>query len=51
VDISWKDGELVEATIHAGERAINKVRVVYGSKSTELSIKPDETVSLNQNKF
>ncbi len=29
VDITWKDGKLSEATIHAGPRAAGKVRVVY----------------------
>ena len=51
VDLRWKGGELVEATVHAGERATDTVRVVYGNKPVQLSIKPGEAASIAKNDF
>ncbi|MDA3925634.1 MAG: glycoside hydrolase family 95 protein [Kiritimatiellae bacterium] len=51
VDISWKDGELVEVRVQAGERAQESIRVVYNNKAVKLSIKRGETITLNKNRF
>jgi len=51
VDISWRDGELVEATLRAGENAQDSIRVVYGDGSVKVFVKPGKTISLTKNSF
>ena len=48
VDIEWKNGKLLTATIHAGtDAAAGKVPVVYDGKKTEIEIKPGQKVTLS----
>jgi len=50
VDIQWKEGRLLSATIRAGKNAASrKVPVVYGNTRTEVTIKPAEDVALSHN--
>ena len=46
VDISWKDGKLTEATIHAGPRASGKVRVVYGGVLIQLELNAGKNATI-----
>ena len=47
VGIEWKEGQLVCATVQAGQNAVaGKVPVVYGNTRTEVAIEPGETVKL-----
>ena len=52
VGIRWSQGQLLSAMIHAGENAVSgKVPVIYGNTSTEVAIKPGETVELSLKDF
>ena len=46
VDISWKDGRLDEAVVHAGTQSTGEVRVVYNNKTKLLKLKPGKTKTL-----
>jgi len=46
VDISWKDGRLDEAVVHAGTQSTGEVRVVYNNKIKVLKLKPGKTKTL-----
>ena len=49
VDIQWKDGQLVCATIHAGENATGeKIPVVYANSRTDVTVKPGQSVKLSR---
>jgi alpha-L-fucosidase 2 len=47
VDIAWKDGKLVSATIHS--LAGNPCKVRYGDKLIDVKIKSGGTAHLNEN--
>jgi alpha-L-fucosidase 2 len=49
VDISWKDGKLVSATIRS--EVGGPCRVNYGNKTLDLKIKLGESVNLNYSNF
>ena len=51
VDISWKDGKLDNAVIHAGKRASGEVRVLYNNKSRLFTVKPGEAKTIKYNDF
>jgi alpha-L-fucosidase 2 len=51
VDISWKNGELAGATIRAGAKSPESVRVVYKNKSIELRLKPGKSKSIDPKNF
>jgi alpha-L-fucosidase 2 len=51
VDIHWANGELAEATIHAGERSEGEVRVVYKGESKVLGMKKREKASIGPDQF
>ena len=51
VDISWANGELAGATIRAGAKSPESVRVVYNNKSIELGLKPGKSKSIKPNQF
>ena len=46
VDISWKDGKLTEATIHAGARASGKVQVVYQGVPIQLELEAGKNATI-----
>ncbi len=48
VDISWRGGELVAATLRAGPRARDSVRVVYRDKSVKRAVEPGQTIMLTK---
>ena len=51
VDVSWKDGELTEAVIHAGPRTTGQVRVVSNGKFKQLTLKPGQSQTLKAENF
>ena len=51
VDISWKDGKLTEATIHAGPRAAGKVQVVYGGVPIQLELDAGKNSTIKPEDF
>jgi len=51
VDIRWKEGQLDEATIHAGRRALRSVSVVYSGSAKELNVEPGLAVTLSFTDF
>ena len=51
VDISWKDGALDEAVVHAGKQSTGEVRVVYNNKTQVLKLKPGKTKTLTAKDF
>jgi len=51
MDISWKEGALDEAVVHAGKLSTGEVRVVYNNKTQVLKLKPGKTKALNARDF
>ena len=52
VDIQWEDGELLCATIHFGTCAVSgNLPVVYGRATTDVAVKPGESVTLVRKDF
>ncbi|MCH7224955.1 glycosyl hydrolase family 95 catalytic domain-containing protein [Haloferula sp. A504] len=51
VDIRWKAGQLVEATLHPGKNALEKVKVVSGDRGTMVSTPPGKSVTLKPDDF
>ena len=49
VDIQWKEGRLLCATIHAGKNAVSEtIPVVYANTRTEITLKPGQSVKLSR---
>jgi len=51
VDVSWKDGRLDTATVHAGRNASGSIRIVCEGAKTEIELKPGETAILAARDF
>jgi len=46
VDIRWKGGQLDEATIHAGKKALRTIAVVFNGKRKVLHVAPGQAVTM-----
>ena len=46
IDLQWRDGQLVEAVLHAGSNAPASVPVVYGDKETAITLTPGKQARL-----
>jgi alpha-L-fucosidase 2 len=51
VDITWRDGILSEAVIHAGKNSPEKINVTYQGKQMVIAPKPGEGVTLTAGLF
>lgn len=51
VDIHWKDGNLLKAVVHPGEKASDTVQVVYGDASITLNTKAGVTATVTRTAF
>lgn len=51
VDIQWKDGELVEATIHAGPESPESVAITYEGKTITLQILSGRSATVTKDSF
>jgi alpha-L-fucosidase 2 len=51
VDIEWKGGSLVKATIHAGKNAQREIRVVYEGGTTTRAVTPGTAATVTQADF
>lgn len=47
VDISWRDGRLVRASITADERSPTQARVAYGDQSATLALRPGQPLEVD----
>jgi len=43
VDLSWENGKLKEATLHAGDHSEGSVRIIYENQSTTMQLKSRES--------